>query len=369
MRFLLRRVSVFAFAGLATLGFGQSLRVATWNISDFDGDLVGQNSAVQTAIFGQFQGRSFRPDVLFAQEIQSPTAAGVLKNLLNTASGSTGDWDVSFGSLTGTGATSDTAMFYRTGRVGSVSTTLVAGAAGTSGNPRDIWRFDFSINGNAAANERIAVYNIHMKSGSSTDDQNRRQVEAAAIRANANGLASNFQHMVMGDFNIQSSNQQAWQTLITNGSNSRGRVFDPINSPGTWNDNNNFRFIHTQDPSGAGMDDRLDAILMGGGFGDGVGTEYSGLWNTAFSTSTWNDLNHSYRTWGNDGTSFNTDLTINGNAMVGSTIAQALVDVAGTQGGHLPVYLDVNYEAVPEPGTMAVLGGLALIATRRRKKS
>jgi hypothetical protein len=55
MRFLLRRVSVFAFAGLAALGFGQSLRVATWNISDFDGDLSGQNSAVQTAIFGQFQ--------------------------------------------------------------------------------------------------------------------------------------------------------------------------------------------------------------------------------------------------------------------------------------------------------------------------
>lgn len=369
MHFLLRRVGIVAFAGLSVLSFGESLRVGTWNISDFDGDLSLQNSAFQTAVFSEFQGRSFRPDVLFAQEIQSPTAAGVMKNLLNSASGSTGDWDVSFGSLTGTGSTSDTAMFYRTSRVGSVSANLVAPAAGTSGNPRDIWRFDFSITGNAAVNEKFAVYNVHMKSGSSTDDQNRRQVEAAAIRTNANGLATNYQHMVLGDFNVQSSNQDAWQTMLAAGSNTRGQVFDPINTPGSWNNNNNFRFVHTQDPSGAGMDDRLDSILMGAGFGDGVGTEYSGLWNTAYSTTTWNDLNHTYRAWGNDGTSFDSNLTVNGNAMVGATIAQSLIDVAGVQGGHLPVFLDINYEPVPEPATMAVLGGLALIAVRRRKKS
>lgn len=369
MNCFLRGVGVFGVAVVASLCFGDSLRIATWNISDFDGDLSAQNSAVQTAIFGEFQGRSFRPDVLFAQEIQSASAANTLVNLLNSASGSTGDWASNFGSLTGTSVTSDTAMFYRTGRVGSVSNTLVAAAAGTSGNPRDLYRFDFSINGNAAANEIFSVYNSHMKSGTSTDDQNRRNVEANAIRNNANGLSPNNQIVALGDFNMQTSSQSAWGTLTGAGSNARGRFFDPINSAGNWNDNANFRFVHTQDPSGAGMDDRLDFILMGGALGDGIGTEYSGVWQQAYSTSTWNDLNHSYRAWGNDGTSFNAGLTIGGNSMVGSTIAQSLVDVAGPNGGHLPVFADIRYDAVPEPASMAVLGGIVLVALRRRTKN
>lgn len=370
MRFDLRRVGLLGFTVLASISFGDNLRVATWNISNFTGGNSTQNSAVQTAMFASFEGRSFRPDVLFAQEIQSPTAANTMKSLLNSASGSTGDWDVSFGSLTGTNSTSDTAMFFRTSKVGSVSANLVLAAGGTSANPRDAWRFDFSINGNAATGERFGVYNTHMKSGDSSAEQNRRLIEANAIRENANGLGANYQSMVLGDFNGQSSNQAFYQALIGSTSNNNGQFFDPINTLGSWNNNANFRFVHTQDPSGnGGMDDRLDQILMGGELGDGVGTEYSGVWQSVYSTTTWNDPNHSYRVWGNDGTSFNSSLTVGGNTMVGSTIAQALINASGSNGGHLPVFADISYEAVPEPASMAVLGGLALVALRRRKKN
>jgi endonuclease/exonuclease/phosphatase family metal-dependent hydrolase len=364
----LKRITLaVAFCALSATSFGDNLRIATWNISDFDGDLSGQNSAVQTALFGTFQGRSLRPDVLFAQEIQSAAAANTMVGLLNSANGSTGDWAVSFGSLTGTGSTSDTAMFYRSSKVNSVSPTLVAAAAGVSGNPRDVWRFDFSITGNLASTERFAVYNVHMKSGTSTTDQDRREVEAQAVRANSSGLAANFQRIILGDLNMQSSNQQAWQTLTAAGA---GRFVDPIGTPGSWTGSNNFRFVHTQDPSGGGgMDDRLDAILMGSGLGDGSGTEYVGAFGTTYSTSTWNDANHSYRVWGNDGTSFNTTLTVNGNAMVGSTIAQALVTAGGVNGGHLPVFADIRFDAVPEPATMLVLAGIGLFAARRRRNT
>ncbi|MFM9873738.1 MAG: PEP-CTERM sorting domain-containing protein [Fimbriimonadaceae bacterium] len=365
-----RRAGIFGLAALATLGFGDSLRIATWNTSLFDGTDTTQNAGIQSALFSSFQGRSFRPDVLFAQEIQSPTAANTFKNLLNTAAGSTGDWNVTFGSLTGTSSTSDTAMFYRTSKVGTVSANLVLAAGGTTANPRDAWRFDFSIVGNAVTTERFGVYNSHMKSGDSATDQNRRQIEAAAIRSNANGLASNYQIVSLGDFNGQSSSQSFYQTLTGSAANNRGRFFDPIGTPGSWNGNNAFRFVHTQDPTGAGgMDDRHDQILMGAGLGDGVGTDYTGVWQQAYSTTTWNDLNHSYRVWGNDGTSFNSSLTVGGNAMVGSTIAQALKDAATPAGGHLPVFADIRYDAVPEPASMAVLGGLALVALRRRKKN
>lgn len=366
MLLIARRVSVLGFVLLASFGFGDNLRVATWNISNYSG---GRTAAIANAVYGSFEGRMFAPDVLFAQEVQNPSAAAALQAILNTAAGSPGDWAVSFGSLTGTGSTSDTAMFYRTGKVNGVSANLVAASAGTAGNPRDIWRFDFSLIGNTATTEKFGVYNTHMKSGTTSDDLNRRQVEALAIRNNANALASNYQIMTVGDLNIQTSSQQAYQTLVGSSSNNSGRFFDPIGTSGSWNNNSAYRFVHTQDPNGnGGMDDRLDQVLMGSKLGDGVGTEYVGSFGTTYSTTTWNDPNHSYRVWGNDGTSFNANLTVAGNTMVGSSIAQSLRDVA-VGGGHLPVFADIRYEAVPEPATMLVLGGVALIAARRRKKS
>ena len=280
---------------LASVASAQRLRVASWNISDYDG--TDRASAIQTSVFGSFQGRSMSPDVLFAQEIQSTSAANTLRNLLNSASGSTGDWAVTWGNITGTNASanaSDTAMFYRTGKVTALSPVKVSNDGGTSGPPRETWRFDFRINDNAVIGETFSVYNVHMKSGNSTDDQNRRNLEAQAIRNNANIVGANNQIMVLGDFNWQSSNQAAFQTLAGSAANNAGRFFDPINTLGSWNNNNNFRFVHTQDPTGnGGMDDRLDAIMMGGKFGDGIGTEYDGAFGVAYSTSTWNDCNHS----------------------------------------------------------------------------
>ena len=111
-----------------------------------------------------------------------------------------------------------------------------------------------------------------------------------------------------------------------------------------------------------GIDDRYDFILMDGGLLDGIGMHYVGNSNIPYSTITWNDPNHSYRVWGNDGSSWyggtSHMLTITGNTMVGATIAQALVDSTGGQTGHLPLFADVRVPAVATTDTATLDFGL-----------
>ena len=149
--------------------------------------------------------------------------------------------------------------------------------------------------------------------------------------------------MLCGDFNIQDSFESAYVELVGAQVDDTGRFYDPINTPGNWNNNSGYRYVHTQDPA-TQMDDRFDFILVSQSVVDGVEFEYDGNSAIPFSASTWNDPNHSYRMWGNDGTSYNNPLTTTGNAMVGPSIAQSLINLASGN-GHIPVYAEFTLPA------------------------
>ena len=327
------------------------LRVATWNISNY-GDTsptAGRSAALQTAIYGSFQNRSMAPDVFLGQEFQSQAAVTNFVSVLNAAPNSPGDWAAApFYAATHASATpADSAFFYRTSKISYVDTARVAQGDGTTADqPRDTLRFDVALKGYAGSAPALSLYSVHMKSGSAGDDQARRLLEAQRIRDNAQSLPAGRQFLVGGDFNVQSSTQTAYVELVGMQPNDTGRFKDPINTPGSWNGSSTYNFVHTQDPSGAGgMDDRHDQILLGSGLVDGKGFDYIGNPSAAYSTTTWNDPAHSYRAWGNDGTSFNASLTTIGNTMVGPVIAQALIDASTVNGGHLPIFLDLRTPA------------------------
>jgi hypothetical protein len=108
-------------------------------------------------------------------------------------------------------------------------------------------------------------------------------LEAQCIRADAQALPSGRNFLVAGDFNVQSSQEDAFQEL--NGATPNTGLFrDPINTPGTWN-NSAFRFVHTQDPKLA-MDDRLDMLLLSSSLLDGTGADYQGDPLLAYRTTT-----------------------------------------------------------------------------------
>ncbi len=332
---------------------GAQIRVGTWNVSNYSS---GRAADLATAIYGSYQGRSFAPDVLMTQEILGSAAATNFLNVLNAASGSPKDWGmatfVNNTNSTETANNGSNAFFYRTSKV------ELFGQATIANTPRQTMRYDVRFKGyrDAADAPTLSLYSDHLKSGATADDVTTRAAETANIRANAATLPSGRAFLLGGDFNTQNSYEADYQNLVGAGTSAASRFYDPINSPSTnasstgqWNNNSAFRFIHTQDPVGSGgMDDRHDHIVISGSLRDGKGLDYIGSATAAYSTTTWNDPNHSYRAWGNDGTSFNAQLTTTGNAFVGPTIAQALRNSVGTgdnpnvTGGHLPVFLDLR---------------------------
>lgn len=350
------------------------LRIATWNLTNYQGQ-ADRDAAIQTAVFGVYQGRSMSPDVILLQEFTNAAALSRFVSLMNAVTGPN-----TWGAATFiNGPDTDGVCVYRRSKVQLIGTTIAAFSTGTtSDQPRHTYRYDIRPVGYTSAGATIGCYNVHMKSGSSSDDNARRLIETTRIRSNAegqdtngegSGLPAGYQFLVAGDFNVQTASQSGYVKLVGSEANNSGRFFDPIRSGnngsgagnnGSWNNSSTYRFIHTQDPTGAGgMDDRLDIILLSAGLIDGQGFNYIGNPNLTYSQSTWNDPNHSYRAWGNDGSSFDAQLTTTGNTMVGEVIAQALKTCATTAGGHLPVFLDLRVPPKVSAPTVVDFGSVA----------
>jgi len=319
---------------LASLAHGQ-LRIGIWNITFYDGD-PALDEVFQTSIFDSFDGRSFRPDVLLIQEIDASSTVYFL-GVLNGDPRGGQDWQRA-PVFDGPGVL-DTAVFYRTSKVSDVAATLVSPGRGAPAHPRNLTRYTLSLPGYASPATQLVLYNTHMKAGSTPEDEQRRLEEAIAFRADADRLPEGTHFLIGGDLNVKRSTEPAYERLIQSRRINAGRVFDPIATPGEWVNNPAFVFVHSQDPF-TQMDDRLDQILVNDDLLDGEGLDYLGDWTTPFSTVTFDDPNHSHRSWGNDGLSFDTPIRRRGNTMVGQFIAQALYDSTNGLSGHLPVFCD-----------------------------
>jgi hypothetical protein len=333
-------------ATLATAGSAQAqLRVVSWNITNYGG---GRTADIQAVVYGTFENRSLAPDAILVQEFLNQTAVNAFLLALNSAPCSPGDWAAAPFS---NGHDTDNAFFYRTSKLTLTGTHIVSvGSSSSAHHPRDLNRYDVKLNGYSSGNHRVAMYSSHMKAGNTSTDRSRRLVEAIKAREDAQQLPDGFYFLLGGDLNLNTSTEEAYVKLTGFEEDNRGRFFDPISSPGSWENNSAFRFIHTQDPATtAGMNSRYDFILLCHALIDGKGFTYIGNPSLPYSTTTWNDPFHSYRAWGNDGSTFRAPLDPATNAMVGPDIAQAIKNTATINGGHVPIMLDLRVP--PEIGT------------------
>ena len=173
----------------------------------------------------------------------------------------------------------------------------------------------------------------HLKAGSSSDDQDDRELATKAVMNYWQQNISDQNVFFAGDFNVQSANEDCYRELT--GTSGTGKEFkDPLGFSGSWHNNSTYALLHTQSTnssssgckSGGGMDDRFDQILVS----DAV---MQGNDRLTYKINT-------YEAIGNDGNHFNRSINSGSNSAVGNTVADALFKFSD----HLPVVAEFEVD-------------------------
>ncbi len=333
LSFWLASLCMLAFAGPAPA----QLRIVTYNTAN--GTFPSGNDAspragmdnVLQAIGDEVTNGITRPiDALIFQEHDDPsTTTQEFVNLLNGIYGAGTYAHSTIITLPNFTLNIRQTMVYNTNTL-SLIHEKAFGTTGSSAAARQTARFQLRPVGYDATAD-FYVYNSHYKAGSTSSDQSRRAFEANTIRNDSDALGQGINAIYAGDFNMRSSSETAYQTLLGAGN---GQAFDPINAPGTWNNNSSFASIHTQSPHDGsdglitgGIDDRFDFQLVTGELLDNEGLSY---------------IPGSYHTFGNNGTTFNRAVNSSNNTY---PLANSILDDLAHVSDHLPVVADYQLPA------------------------
>ena len=330
------RVAV-ACAGFCYALPGQAqLRIVDYNIAqnyDVVGDPGGLDSIFQ-AISGEVRNGFARPiDVLAMQELsESGSDAAAIAAILNGLFSVNSYMAAPVPGNAVTGGNGLPGLVYNSATVGLFD-TLAFGNVGSlpDQQPRSTLRYRLRPVGYEAAAD-FYLYNSHYKSDDGTIDQQRRLVEAAAIRDNSDALGEGAHAIYAGDYNIADSDELMYVELTAAGP---GQAFDPIGAAGHWRGNSDFKIVHTQSPATGpaaftgqvlgGVNDRFDFQLVTGELLDNEGLSY---------------LAGSYHTFGNNGTH-----NLNGAITTGTGAAPAVLTALAQSSDHLPVVADYQVPA------------------------
>ncbi|CAN5436320.1 hypothetical protein BH09PLA1_BH09PLA1_03720 [soil metagenome] len=328
------------------------IRIVTMNATNSSANIAGPRSGMQTILdaigssvlndpnnVGPTTGIAKPIDILCLQEWHAGNTTGAAyANLLNTMYGTT---TFSHGTLSGGSTGSGTqGVVYNSAIVQLLGETAV-GTAVSGGTPRQSIRHQFRPLGYNDGAADFYIYNSHYKASSSS--ASIRLQDATAIRNDADLLGPNRNIINVGDFNMFSSTESGYQKLLSAGN---GKLNDPINKPGSWNDNTSFKNIHTQTPydstigqpgfdGAGGMDSRFDFQVISNNLNDTNGLAY---------------IPNSYQCFGNNG-SHQLGMPLNTGTGASPTVLAALSSILD----HLPVGADyqlparmgVNVSSVP----------------------
>jgi hypothetical protein len=310
----------------------ESIRVIAYNVLNFpDGrNDCGTNTVVPNRADTLRKILSFaEPDIFVACEIQTEAGAdSILTRALNVHGANY--FAAAQFHVNSTGGNLQNQLYYNTNKLILYSQDYIVTGI------RDIDHYVLYLNDPNLSTfydtTFVEVYMCHLKAGSGSSNVATRADQTQLLMDYIATRPTDHHHIVCGDLNVYSSNEAGYQNLVTGPL----ALVDPINSPGSWNNNGSFASIHTQSTrtsvnldcgSKGGSDDRFDQILVSS--------------NVMTGSDSITYIQGSYDAIGNDGNHFNTNLLNGPNLQYPDSVVRALYFMSD----HLPVALDleVNY--------------------------
>jgi hypothetical protein len=346
---LLKTVLMTAFSmafAVGSVASAEELRIVTYNIKADTGSSdsgPGLTTVLQAIGSEHLNGNAQAIDVLALQELYSTpsTTLSYIVGQLNGIYGAgTYAYDTTTDPTTGGTGGGPSGLIYNTKTVKDVSAVAI-GTASDSGAARAPMRYTLQPLGAGSA-ATFYLYVSHAKSGTASDDVNRRNIEAGELRTDAATLGANAHVIYSGDFNLNDSSESTYKTMIASGV---GQANDPVNSAGNWTDTTAFAGLLTE--TATKLQYRDDFQFVSGPMLNQNGLQL---------------VPGTYSAFGNNG-SISLDSSVNqaANTALGDLSNRTdVLSALTTATDHLPVVADYAVVGVPEPST-AVLAGIAAL--------
>lgn len=272
--------------------------------------------------------QDYEPDIFMVCELQNQEGADAILNIgLNSDSNSNYSAAPYFENQSG-GGDLQQALFYRNDMFLLENTEII------NTTVRDINKYTLLLNSTAQDTNpiRIYAYVTHLKSSQGSANQQLRLSMVEAFVNDTQQLEEDSFVLFAGDFNIYTSTEPAYQEILDQ--TNRITMADPINTPGAWNNNEDFRAIHTQSTrtsssgfgggAGGGLDDRFDFIMVSQNMMTNPSLQYK---------------TNSYNAYGNNGNCYNNNINdINCGGAYNQNIRDALYNMSD----HLPVVMELE---------------------------
>ncbi|RMB59527.1 T9SS C-terminal target domain-containing protein [Dokdonia sinensis] len=279
------------FISLGTLVQAQeTINLAFYNVLNYPSAPPDNREVILQDIVAEMN-----PDIFMICELESEDAGGdILDNSLNAFN------DVynqaPYFNNTSSGADLQQLLYYNRNKFELVLTDIIETSV------RDINRYRLRVIVENTASEPLfmEVFVAHLKASQGAQNELLRFDMVEQFTEYLSELDPNDTVIFAGDLNLYTSDEPAYQELI----NSSGEfaLTDPIDSPGDWNNNSSFEFLHTQSTrisndefddfgAGGGLDSRFDFILLSD--------------NTFDEDASLRYVDGSYKAFGNNSNCFN----------------------------------------------------------------
>jgi len=298
-----------------------TVRVAAYNVLNFPGAQGTERVPYLRTVV-----QSLDPDILVVEEMDASGINQFSNNVMNAE-----QVEYNYAPFYNLGWQYEVGLFYKRDKIRYIGQKIIPTEL------RDIIGFQLQMTYPADTSFTFWVYGAHLKASSGTDNQNQRQAEVTALKDSISDLPAGTHYMVVGDFNLYTYLEPAYQTLLNDFTIP---LYDPLDAAGNWHNSGSYSWLHTQSTrtgqlsdggSSGGMDDRFDFILLSTPFQDSTGLRY---------------IANSYKAYGNDGNHFNGSINSGTNSVVSSVVANALY----YSSDHLPVTANMAVQLLVSPG-------------------